>query len=128
MREFKQRQKIKSRIYSKYTIAFLFLVLVLLLNGTWGIFQKMTESKGKLEASEDRYESVKKRHEALDSQIKHLGTETGLEEEIRTRYNLSREGENVIVLVDNKDASDDSNANANNDNGGFWSKMSSWFH
>jgi cell division protein FtsB len=126
MREFKQRQKIKSRIYSKYTIAFLFIVLALLVNGTWGIFQKMTESKGKLEASEDRYESVKKRHEALDSQIKHLGTETGLEEEIRTRYNLSREGENVIVLVDNKDINDDSNANK--DKGGFWSKMSSWFH
>ena len=126
MREFKQRQKIKNRIYSKYTIAFLFLVLTLLVNGTWGIFSKMRESKGKLEASQGRYESVKKRHEALDSQIKHLGTETGLEEEIRTRYNLSREGENVIVLVDNKDIIDDSDANK--DNGGFWSKMSSWFH
>jgi cell division protein FtsB len=126
MREFKQKQKIKNRIYSKYTIAFLFLVLALLVNGTWGIFSKMRESKGKLEASQGRYESVKKRHEALDSQIKHLGTETGLEEEIRTRYNLSREGENVIVLVDNKEDVDDSDADK--DKGGFWSKMSSWFH
>lgn len=125
MREFKQRQKIKSRIYSKYTIALLVAILILLLNGTWGIFRKMNESKVKLEASQDKYESVKKRHEALDSQIKHLGTETGLEEEIRTRYNLSREGENVIVLVDNESNVDDSDANK--DKNSFWSKMSSWF-
>lgn len=124
MLDFKKRQKVRRRIYSRYTIALLVIILLFLLHGTWGIFKKMQASKVKLEAAVETRQNLESRHSAIETQIRHLDTETGLEEEIRTKYNLAKEGEHVIVLVDTE--ADNDNAAAAVESG-FWSKIFSWF-
>lgn len=99
MKEFKQRRKFKKRLYSKFVIFLLIIVIAVLARGTWGIFQKSRESDKKLEISQERLIELRKRQSAVASQIEILKTTTGVEEEIRTKYDVAKEGEHVIIIV-----------------------------
>lgn len=104
MKEFKKRRQLKRKLYSKFVIILLIFVIIILAKGTWGVFQKAHQSKNKLEISQDRVIELNKRQEAIISKIEILKSDTGVEEEIRTKYDVAREGEHVIVIVqDNND-------------------------
>ena len=124
MLEFKHKRKIKKRIYSKFTIVVLSLIVLALFNGVWGIYQKVRTSKQKLDLSKEKYEEVKDRHLAIEEQIHHLNTNSGVEEEVRTKFNMAKEGERVIVLVDENDDSQD--GTLNDSKRSFWSKIFFW--
>lgn len=123
MREFKQRRKFKKKLYSKFVIFLLVLVIILLAKGTWGIFQKSRESDKRLEISQERLIELKKRQSAVVSRIEILKTSTGVEEEIRTKYDVAKEGEHVIIIVQD----DDSVEEAEEPKGlkGLWHKITS---
>jgi len=46
---------------------------------------------------------LEERKEALERNIETLSTDRGVEQEIRNKFEVSKEGERVIVLVDKKD-------------------------
>lgn len=124
MREFKKRQNFKKKIYSKPIIFLLFIILLAILHGAWGIYQKSKISKQKLEVSQENYDALKDRHTAIETQIQYLHTDSGNEEGVRTKFNLAKEGEHVIILVDDKNKS--SEEETEHKEQGFWSKVFFW--
>lgn len=100
MKEFRQKHIIKQRIYSKPVIFLLIVILIFIANGTWNVFKKSHQSNQKLIIAEENLVELEKKRDTITEEIKRLETNVGVEEEIRSKFDLAREGEKTIVIVD----------------------------
>ena len=103
MREFQQRKRLKRRIYSIPALILLLIFLGLVIDGTWKVFQKERESRANLTRVQSQLATLQERNGTLSADVARLKTEQGTEEEIRSKYEVSKPGEEVLVIVD-KDA------------------------
>lgn len=100
MFEFEKKRRVRRIIYSKFSIFILFLILIFLLQGVWGLYQKVEETNQKKEMVSNKIAGLEEREDYLNSEIDYLNSGVGLEEEIRNRYSVSKEGEEVIVIIE----------------------------
>lgn len=100
MRELQQRQKIKKRLYSLPALAILFIITILVVRGTYGIVEKQRESAMHVEELKAKVASLSLRQKELSEDISRLKTDEGIDTEIKTKFNVSKEGEHVAVIVD----------------------------
>ena len=56
----------------------------------------------RMEREED-LNALKARAEVLEGDIEHLQSDRGLEEELRSRFDVAKEGEQVIIIVEDYD-------------------------
>jgi hypothetical protein len=56
--------------------------------------------KDKLDAKKASLEELKGRASVLESKVEYLENERGIEEELRNRFDVAKEGEQVIILLD----------------------------
>ncbi len=75
-------------------------VLVIFVYNVVGLIKKERETNEKKSLVLDEIDSLKKREEALSTDIKKLETEQGIEDLIREKYQVVREGEKIVVIVD----------------------------
>lgn len=81
-------------------ILFLVAVTVFLAGATWEIMHKERIAWQEHDYARAAYDAISLRHETLLSRLAILSTERGTEEELRKRFSVAKEGEEVIVLVD----------------------------
>lgn len=103
MREFEQKKKVKSRIYSRTSIFILFIVFILLARGVFNIYLKERESRQNRNLAIEKLNNLRERRDMLEKETLRLDTADGIEEEIRKKFPVSKKGEEVIVIVDEKD-------------------------
>ena len=53
--------------------------------------------------SKERVDQLRKRDSDLDEKINRLDTEVGIEEEIRSKFSVTKENENMVVVVPRDD-------------------------
>lgn len=101
MPEYQQKKKRKKKpIRNKIAIFCLAIVLVLLIKGNWGLYLKERESGENVARVSKEYEDLMTRRANLQNVNEKLKTEEGVEEEIREKFQVSKDGENVMVIVD----------------------------
>ena len=100
MFDFHEKRKIKSVLYSKPVIFSLFLVAIVMSVTVYDRYVVAKEMEGKLEAKRTELEHLKQRAQTLDAKVKYLEDERGIEEELRNRFDVARQGEQVVVLID----------------------------
>jgi len=100
MKENHPKKKYHFSIYSKPFLIVLVAVAIILVNGTWGVLQKEIESKKNVAQVEQEFQQLTKRKELLKGQVQKLNTEEGIEESLRKKFQISKEGEKVLVVVD----------------------------
>jgi len=86
---------------------FLILLGVLVLIFAWnviGFMNKSRETTRNRKIVEDKVTELKKTKEKLDSDILKLKTEDGIEENIREKFGLAKEGEDMITIVEDKNS------------------------
>lgn len=86
-------------LYSAPAIGILLLLCGLLFRATWGMYVKATQSKEEASKVSLELSELKQREVVLRDSIEKLKTDSGVEAEIREKYNVAREGEQVVVLV-----------------------------
>lgn len=94
-----RQKKIKKRIYSWWTVGILAVVALLFLSNTWDVYKKYVASKKNVAGLETRYVESKERQVELKDKIESLKSEDGLEAEIREKFNVAKEGEKVLVII-----------------------------
>lgn len=99
MKELQDRQKLKRQLYSIPALIGLLLLAVFLSKGAYNVFVKMLDSGERLGELGEQTDSLRERKASLTSDIDHLGTEAGVLDEIRAKFNATREGENLAVIV-----------------------------
>jgi len=99
------------------------ILTILFLRGAWGVWQKQVESAKKLQDAEERLVLARTRKEELSKDIERLNTPEGIEREIRQRYSVKKQGEEVILVVDPKL----STSTVEVIHPSFWTKTVRWF-
>lgn len=104
MREFQERKemkrKIHRRIYSKTTLFILLCVLILTARGVINVYSKERESRRDLERVKLQRVQLSARAASVRESGDRLKTPDGIETEIRSKFDVAKEGEGVIVIVD----------------------------
>lgn len=57
-----------------------------------------------MSASMVRLNELEQRDRELELKIKKLSTESGLEEEIRSKFNVAKDSENIVIIVREEDS------------------------
>jgi cell division protein FtsB len=83
-------------------IIVLCVVTILLVRGAWGVMEKNLESKKNVVLLEDQLSEARKKNEELSKHIAILNTEEGVESEIRQKFSVSKDGEQVAVIIEPK--------------------------
>ncbi|MCR4334526.1 MAG: septum formation initiator family protein [Patescibacteria group bacterium] len=100
MLEFKKRQNIKKRIYSPLVVFVLFVILVFGFDSVWGIYKKKQMSDNNLVLTQQGFDKLKNRYDTLKEEVDRLNTQEGIEEEIRNKFSVVKEGEQVAIIVE----------------------------
>ena len=100
MFDFHEKRKIRTIVYSKVSIGIILCLTVFLGISVFERFTVEREMAGKLEDKKQELETLKLRAEALESDVEHLKNERGIEEELRSRFDVVKEGEQVVVILD----------------------------
>lgn len=124
MLEFQKKKQIRKIIYSPIILLILGIILVLLVRGAWGVYKKAQISSQNLEQERNELEKLATREKNLASSIDYLKTDQGIESEIRTKFRAVKEGEKVVVIVDDQASITPRTATTTH---GFWYNMFHWF-
>ena len=101
MLDFRKKNKIKKVVYSPFFLIFLFLAFSLLAKGVWNVYVKERLSVENLQKAKTEYGKMIARKDNLISSIEYLNTEDGVESEIRSKFRAVKDGEKVMVIIDN---------------------------
>ena len=110
MRHFQQNRKTRNIIYSKPVLIFLGILVLLFSFGVVRFATKMVTTRENKKIAEDKVAKLEMEKIKLSSDIDKLKTEEGKEETIRDKFGLAKEGEGVIVIVEDKNAPEAENA------------------
>jgi hypothetical protein len=83
---------------------------------------KKRESEKLKESSLQSVLDLRERDEELSQKMEKLKTPEGVEEEIRTKFGVAKENENVVIIVN-----EDSNAKASTTKTSLWQKIKNIF-
>ncbi len=100
MFDFHEKRKIRSVLYSKPVAFGMFFCAVLLGVSVYDRLQVVREIQDKIEVKQDELSRLESRAQTLQSKVEYLENDRGVEEEIRSRFDVARAGEQVVVLVD----------------------------
>jgi hypothetical protein len=100
MAEFEERKKFWRIFYSPLAFIILLIVLLFAARAMWRVYGHERTSAQDRERIEKELAAVSQRVTALKDQVEALDTAKGMEDEIRTKFNVTKAGEKVAVIVD----------------------------
>lgn len=122
MLDFQQKKKFRKVMYSRAALLALLVVVILLARSTYNVYKKERLSAENYNQAKKELDDLQARKTMLDSEIARLGTDSGVEEEIRSKFSVAKPGETVVVVV-NSSSSNENNSSSRS----LWSKFIGWF-
>ena len=107
---------------SKAVLALLGVFILLFAWSVFGFWNKMQDTEKNKKIAEDKVASLEQQKEKLTSDINSLKTDQGKEKVFRENYGLAKEGEDEIVVVDDKNQTAPPQSS-----GGFWGFLKNLF-
>lgn len=106
MEEYKEKRKIRKIIYSNWSFAFLFVILMILVFSSAKVYVKSRNAALRNKEVKESLVASENRQTELDSEIKRLQSESGAEEEIRKKFNVGKPGEKILMIIDKEEEDD----------------------
>jgi cell division protein FtsB len=103
MLDFYEKRKIRTILYSKPVLILLAAVIAMLSYSVWGVYIKERETLAKKNQRAAVLEELVEREQILEEEINRLNTARGIDEELRSKFEVAKDGEKVIVIVDGKE-------------------------
>ncbi len=101
--DYKEKRFVKKVIYSRITIFVVALLLIFVLKGTWNVYKEAKITQKNKEIVELKLNELKKRSNLIQSQVSDLSTSEGKEKEIRSKFQVAKKGEKMIMIIGKKD-------------------------
>lgn len=102
MREFQRKRPLKRILYTPVSIVVLLALLSLIGRATWNMYGKERESRKQLERATVELAAFEAREKELTERIARLKTQEGIEAEIRGQFPVTKPGERMVVIVEEK--------------------------
>lgn len=87
-------------MYSLPVLLVLLVMAVLISKGAYTILVKERQSAREAVALAEKIEVLAQREEKLKYEVEKLETDLGIEEEIKSKFNVARAGEHVALIVE----------------------------
>ncbi|MEI6296042.1 MAG: septum formation initiator family protein [bacterium] len=100
MRDLQGRNSWKRFFYSDIVAIVLLVILFFIARNVFDVYTKDTTAQKKLELAQLNLSALNDKKLALKDNVDKLKTDRGVEEELRRRFQVSKEGEQVLVIVD----------------------------
>lgn len=110
-------------MHSNVVLILLAFLVIFFAWGVIGFIVKMETVKDNRNLAEEKFIELEKKKIELSSQIARLNTEEGKEENIREKFGLAKEGEQLIVVVEDKNPQKE----PKDESGGFWGFFKNMF-
>ncbi len=123
MLDYGQKRKVRSVMYHKATLVILAVLVLVMARSTWIVYQKKISSEEMKNVSLQNVEELRSRNNDLTAKIERLGTQTGIEEEIRSKFSVVKEKENMVVVVEDQN----SEISTTSPKTGLWNLIKSFF-
>ena len=104
MLDFQQKRKIRAVMYHPATLVVLGLLVLIFAHSTWTVWQKKVESDKMKRISMQNVAGLESRDADIQAKIERLGTDPGIEEEIRSKFSVAKANEAMVIVVDDKTA------------------------
>jgi cell division protein FtsB len=124
MLDFYEKRRFRRLLYSKVTLIILGLIIIWLLFAVWNMYQKERDTRLKRIEQKQVLDELKGRETALQEEIERLSTERGIEAEVRSKFEVGKEGEKVFIIIDNPEKE---NSPEDDSKKGLWQKIFDWF-
>ena len=124
MAEFKKNKTKKNILYSPLVLLFLLFLAIVFIYNMIGLIERTHEAGKKKQLVESHIAELEARKKSLEDDIAKMKTPDGLEETIRDKYQLVRDGEKLVVITDN--AAPQAPA-PQKSSGGFWEFLKGLF-
>jgi len=119
----RSRQKLWHRIaFSWVTIVLLILLSLLLARSVFSMYQKNNRARERAQDAQIELTKVEERKALLSKSLEHIKTSKGVEEELRKKFDVAREGEHLLVIVD-KEVKPEVKTKETSWFGGLWRKL-----
>jgi cell division protein FtsB len=131
MFDFHEKRKIKSVLYSKVIVSVLIALSIALSFSVYNRFTTAEEMEARLNAHRATLVALEERAAMLQAKVEYLKNQRGVEEELRNRFDVAREGEKVVVLINKSpentpEASSDVSSDTENEKKSFFSLFKFW--
>jgi cell division protein FtsB len=114
--------------HSPGALILLFFVLIFFGYKIIDLIQKERETSHKKELILDQINDLKKRENSLSRDISRLETEEGKEEIIREKYQVAKEGEKMVIIVNEEENSGSDLLESEIESHGFWNWVKRTFN
>ena len=101
MLDFEERRKIRNLLFSKLTLLLLLILIFFTARAAYERFTVERQVQRKSQDKQEELEALKERATVLESRVERLKDERGVEEELRNRFDVAKEGEQVVIILDN---------------------------
>lgn len=118
MLDFSQKRKLKHIAYHPVTLVIMAILVIYSIYSTYEIWQKMLRSRLSREQAQNRLDALQARENEIKSKIGDLQTSAGEEAEIRTKFDVAKKDENVVIVLNEQNAATTTPKKA-----GFWEKI-----
>jgi len=123
MKSFQRKKSWRTILQSRVVLAVLIVLLIFCIWNMTGFLGRAKLAWDNRKIAEDRLNELEQKEKRLSSDLAKLKTESGVEETIRTKFGLAKEGEGVIVVVPDKEKDQSEQPQ----NSGFFSFFTNWF-
>lgn len=104
MRNFQHKRNWRNVLESRPVLILMGILLLFFAYGMVGFVSKMADTIKNRQIAENKIAELQKNKENLSTNIAKLKTDAGVEENIRDKFGLAKDGEGLIVVVDDKNA------------------------
>lgn len=119
--EFKKNNHKYKFWHSPIALLLIFIFLILFIYNIIGLIEKERETAQKKDLALEQLSDLRAREDLLKKDIQKFQTEEGQEEIIRDKYQVAKEGEKMVTIVDEESSSEQ--LPDKKENHGFWN----WF-
>ncbi len=129
MFDFHEKRKIRAVLYSKPVFGILLIATIALSTSVYDRYVVARDMEAKLIEKQKELERIEERSKVLEEKVTYLKNDRGVEEEIRNRFDVAREGEKVVIILDGEDEQATSAEMATEvevPDEGFFTKMLFW--
>jgi len=103
MRSLKEKNRWGEFLQSKPVLGVLMMVFFISAWSLLGFWGKMSDTNKNKQLAQEKLQDLQQSKSKLESDISKLETERGVEEVLRENFGLAREGEGLIVVVEEKE-------------------------
>lgn len=114
-------------MYSWLSLLALGALTFLLVKGAFGVMVKERESALRVRTLEEESTKIDSRETELREEMARLQTEEGILEEIRDKFSVTREGEYVAIIVDEKRAATTTELSTGERLRDWWQGLLDWW-